>query len=66
MAATTEPIEIDPLATLTYTSLGELETRKKLKTVPLAIRAPSGLLGGFPAAHAADGAPLAAGLSAWQ
>ena len=67
MTATTPPIEIEPLAALTYQSLGQLETRKKLRGVPLATRAPRGLLAD-PIDSSLPGASsvkLTAGLGSW-
>ena len=66
MTAMTPPIDIEPLAALTYESLGELETRKKLKAIPLAVRTPHALFGTPPGAKVPSGMPqLAAGLGAW-
>jgi U3 small nucleolar RNA-associated protein 19 len=68
MASTTPPIEIEPLATLTYQSLGQLETRRKLRAVPLATRPPRGLLvdpmdSSLPGATSVK---LSAGLGSWR
>ena len=35
MTAASTPMDLEPLAALTYVSLGQLETRKKLRAVPL-------------------------------
>ena len=64
----TPPIDLEPLATLTYASLGELETRKKLRSVPLATRPPKGLFGADPADGTllgSTGGSLTAGLGSW-
>ena len=56
-----------PLAALTYASIGQLETRNRLRDVPLAMRAPTALFGSEPPeALPAGSRPLAAGLGAWQ
>jgi U3 small nucleolar RNA-associated protein 19 len=66
MLPMTAPVELEPLAALTYSSLGLLETRKRLREVPLAVRPPASLFGATPPGMPPGMAPLLAGLNAWQ
>ncbi|KOO26483.1 nucleolar complex protein 4-like protein [Chrysochromulina tobinii] len=66
MLPMTAPVELEPLAALTYSSLGLLETRKRLREVPLAVRPPASLFGAPPPGMPPGMAPLLAGLNAWQ
>ena len=66
MLPMTAPVELEPLAALNYSSLGLLETRKRLREVPLAVRPPAALFGVTPPGMPPGMAPLAAGLNAWQ
>jgi U3 small nucleolar RNA-associated protein 19 len=63
---TTPPVDLEPLSAMTYASLGQLETRKKLRDVPIAMRAPKALFGAHPDAGETPGEPLTAGLAAWE
>ena len=66
MTAMTSRIDLEPLAELTYASIGQLETRKKLREVAVAWRTPNALFGAEPpGAGGTSGPALAAGLSAW-
>lgn len=62
MTAATTKVDLEPLGALTYAALGQLETRKRLRTAPVAMRPPLGLLAA-PPDHAAT---LGAGLGAWR
>ena len=63
---TTQPVDLAPLAALTYASLGQLETRKKLRQVPTAIRPPQALFGRDPVNEIAGQQPLLSGLGSWR
>ena len=63
----TPQVDLEPLGTLTYSALGQLETRKRLRTAPLAMHPPGGLFAR--PEHTGPGgkyARLGAGLDAWR
>ena len=65
MGAMAQPVDLEPLAALSYASIGQLETRKKLREVPLAVRAPAALFGADPS-DSLHGSKLIAGLGSWR
>ena len=65
MGAMAQPVDLEPLAALSYASIGQLETRKKLREVPLAVRAPAALFGADPS-DSLHGSKLVAGLGSWR
>ena len=60
-------LDVAPLAAMSYASLGTLETRKKLREVPLSVVGPRGLIGSDPF-ESVKGATtkLRGGLGSWQ
>ena len=68
MAVNTPPVDLEPLGTLSYAVLGQLETRKRLRTAPLAVEPPGGLFARPEHKTDADGkyVQLSAGLDAWR
>ena len=54
----TQPVPLEPLLAMSYRSLARLETRRKLRSVPIVPTQPAALFGG----GAADGA----GLASWR
>ena len=65
MSQQTPPVDLEPLGTLTYAALGQLETRKRLRSAAVAMRTPAGLFA-MPEQAGGKAAKLAAGLDAWR
>ena len=66
MTHATQPIGLDPLLAMSYRSLAQLETLKRLRAVPMAALPPNALFGADARKGAAAAAGGEGGLAGWM